>query len=225
MADDRVRDFYAEEQEKKVRGRLPAFPGTPELGADQRVRLAPAGLIEDAKERLRLQTLEEHVYCMGWHTNLGVTVDQTFAFPRKVPGREGWRTLHLRGLPDVPRAGHTAPETATYFERVQGGDEFRANEELLARFFPNGVLDLSAVRRAAPGGDRDLAWLVTPSRGRALQLDKAYLVLVREQAFALGRDTLLAPPANVHRTVENGSTELKATGRLYTDGRLHLAWE
>ncbi|QAT86828.1 hypothetical protein EJ065_5294 [Corallococcus coralloides] len=66
---------------------------------------------------------------------------------------------------------------------------------------------------------------MTPLRERALQLDKAYLALMREQAFALGRDTLLAPPANVHRTVENGSTELEATGRLYTEGRLHLAWE
>lgn len=66
---------------------------------------------------------------------------------------------------------------------------------------------------------------MTPSRQRALQLDKAYWALVREQAFALGRDTLLAPPANVHRAVENGSTELEATGRLFTDGRLHLTWE
>ncbi|RKH19931.1 hypothetical protein D7V77_31765 [Corallococcus sp. CA041A] len=224
-ADDRVRNFYAEEQEKKVRGRLPAFPGTPELGLINEFGWRLQGFIEDAKGRLRLQTLEEHVYCMGCHTNLGVTVDQTFAFPRKVPGLEGWRIQDLRDLPDVPQAGHTAPETVTYFERVQGGDEFRANEELLARFFPNGVLDLPAVRRAAPGGDRDLAWLVTPSRERALQLDKAYQALVREQAFALGRDTLLAPPANVHSAVENGSTELEATGRLYTDGRLHLTWE
>lgn len=223
--DDRVRNFYAEEQEKKARGRLPAFPGTPELGLINEFGWRLQGFIEDARGRLRLQTLEEHVFCMGCHTNLGVTVDQTFAFPRKVPGRDGWRTQDLRGIPDVPQAGHAAPETATYFERVRGGDEFRANEELLARFFPKGVLDLPSVRRAAPGGDRDLAWLVTPSRQRALQLDKAYWALVREQAFALGRDTLLAPPANVHRAVENGSTELEATGRLFTDGRLHLTWE
>ncbi|RKH58540.1 hypothetical protein [Corallococcus llansteffanensis] len=224
-AEDRVRNFYAEEQEKKRRGRLPAFQGTPELGLINEFGWRLQGFIEDAQGRLRLQTLEEHVACMGCHTNLGVTVDQTFAFPRKVPGSEGWRQQDLRGISDVPQAGHAKPETATYFERVQGGDEFRANDELLARFFPGGVLDLPAVRRAAPEGDRDLAWLLTPSRERALQLDKAYWALVREQAFALGRDTLLAPPANVHRAVENGSTELEATGRLYADGRLHLAWE
>jgi hypothetical protein len=223
--DERVRHFYAEEQEKKVRGRLPAFPGTPELGLLNEFGWRLQGFIEDSQGRLRLQTLEEHVYCMGCHTNLGVTVDQTFAFPRKVPGREGWRLQDLRGIPDVPQAGHRSPETATYFERVQGGDEFRANDEVLGRFFPGGVLDLPAVRRAAPGGDRDLAWLVTPSRSRALALDKAYWALVREQSFAQGRDTLLGPPANVHGAVENGSTELEATGRLYTDGRLHLAWE
>ncbi|RKG64147.1 hypothetical protein D7V80_27995 [Corallococcus sp. CA054B] len=147
-----MRNFYAEEQEKKSRGRLPAFPGTPDLGLINEFGWRLQGFIEDAKGRLRLQTLEEHVYCMGCHANLGVTMDQTFAFPRKVPGGDGWRTQDLRSLPDMPQSGHTAPETATHFECVQGGDEFRANEELLARFFPNGVLGLPAVRRAAPEG-------------------------------------------------------------------------
>jgi hypothetical protein len=80
------------------------------------------------------------------------------------------------------------------------------------------------VRRAAPGGDRDLAFLLFPSRERALRLDKAYRALVMEQQFELGRDTLLSPPANVHRKIENGSTELAATGRVFDDGRLHLDW-
>jgi hypothetical protein len=221
----RVRSFYAEEQEKKLQGRLPVFPGTPELGLVNEFGWRLQGFIEDARGRLRVQTMEEHAFCMGCHTNLGVTVDQTFGFPRKVPGREGWRHQDLRGLPDVPQAGHAKPEVLTYFERVKGGDEFRANDELLSRFFPHGVLDATSVRRAAKGGDRDLAWLVTPSRERALALDRAYLALVREQGFTKGRDTLLAPPKNVLARVENGSTGLEDAGLIFEDGRLHLTWE
>jgi hypothetical protein len=50
------------------------------------------GFIEDAEGRLRLQTQEEHLFCMGCHSNIGVTVDQTFSFPRKVPGKEAGGT-------------------------------------------------------------------------------------------------------------------------------------
>jgi hypothetical protein len=221
----RVRSFYVEEREKKLQGRLPVFAGNPELGLVNEFGWRLQGFIEDARGRLRVQTMEEHAFCMGCHTNLGVTVDQTFGFPRKVPGRDGWRHQDLRGIPDVPQAGHAKPEALTYFERVKGGDEFRANDELLSRFFPGGALDETSVRRAAKGGDQDMAWLVTPSRERALDLGRAYMALVREQAFTKGRDTLLAPPRNVLPAVENGSTGLEDAGLLFEDGRLHLAWE
>ncbi len=216
---------YENEFEDKQRGKLPVFAGNAEVGLLNEFGWQLEGFIEDDRGRLRKQTYEEHLFCMGCHSNIGVTMDQTFAFPRKVPGKEGWRHQDVRGIPDVPQNGHSKPEVLTYFERVRGGDEFRANEELLTRFFPNGVLDEATVRRAAKGGDKDLSFLVAPSRERALALNKAYLALVREQSFARGRDTLLAPPKNVHPQVENGSTELEATGRYFTDGRLLLDWE
>ncbi len=220
----RVQAVYEEEFENKQRGRLPLYAGAPDVGLLNDFGWQLQGFIEDAEGRLRLQTQEEHLFCMGCHSNIGVTVDQTFAFPRKVPGKEGWRHQDLRGIPDVPQMGHVKPEVLTYFERVQGGDEFRANDEILARFFPGGTLDEATVRRAAKGGDKDLAFLLTPSRERALALDKAYRALVREQSFTKGRDTLIAPPKNVHPAVENGSTGLEDAGRVYEDGRLLLDW-
>jgi len=141
-----------------------------------------------------------------------------------VPGREGWRVQDLRGMPDVPEFGHADPEVLTYLRRVGGGDELRANDEMLVRFFPGGILAESELRRAAPGGDRDLAFLLLPSRERALALDKAYRAIVRGQRFDLGRDALLQPAVNVHRTIENGSTDLGKANRIYTDGRLRLDW-
>ena len=154
-----------------------------------------------------------------------MTADQTLAFPRKVPGAEGWQHQDVPGIPDVPQATHPEPETLTYFDRVQGGDEFRANDEILARFFPGGLLDRNEVLRAAPGGDRDLAWLVAPSRARALRLNKAYMAVVREQRFAFGRDPVASPTENVHALVENGDTELGIADLVFKDGRLWLDWD
>ncbi|HVK63721.1 MAG TPA: hypothetical protein VM694_04575 [Polyangium sp.] len=215
---------YEKEQDEKDEGLLPVYTGSATSGLRNAFGWQLQGFIEDAEGRLRLSTDEEHRFCMGCHSGLGVTVDQTFALARKVPGREGWRVQDLRGMPDVPEFGHAEPEVLTYLRRVGGGDELRANDEMLVRFFPGGILAESELRRAAPGGDRDLAFLLLPSRERALALDKAYRTIVRGQRFDLGRDALLQPAVNVHRAIENGSTDLGKANRIYTDGRLRLDW-
>jgi len=156
---------------------------------------------------------------MGCHSGLGVTVDSSFAFPRKVPGLDGWRLQDLRGMADAPQASHEEPEVLEYLRRVGGGDEFRANDEMIAKFLKPGRLNVHAVR-AAP----DLAALVMPSRARALALNKAYLLIVRDQSFVHGRDAVLAPAVNVHQKIENGQTDLRKTGKVFTDGRLWLDW-
>ena len=179
------------------------------------------GFIEDEHGRLRLQTEEEHRFCMGCHSTIGVTVDQTFAFARKVPGQ--WRYQSIVGMPDVPSHGADKPEYFTYFERVRGGDEFRGNTEFLDRFFPGGTMRADEMLRAAPGGDRDIRHLILPSRERALRLIKAYMTLVFEQRFDRGRDTVLAP-ANVHERIKNGDTELAGAGKVFRDGQLWLDW-
>lgn len=216
---------YEDEADGKDRGRFPVYRGSPLVGLRNDFGWQLQGFIEDAEGRLRVQSEEEHRFCMGCHSGIGVTVDQTFSFPRKVPGADGWRVQDIRGLRDRPQVGHAEPEVLTYFRRVGGADELRANTEMLARFFPDGVVDEAAVRRAAAGGDRDLFWLLAPSRERALALNKAYLAVVREQSFVHGRDAVIAPAVRVHKKIANGSTELERTGKVYTDGRLHLLWE
>ena len=240
---------YADELDHKDRGLPPLFTGSPDIGLRNDFGWQLQGFIEDAGGRLRLQTEEEHYYCMGCHSTLGVTADQTFAFPRKVPGSAGWGYQDLAGIPDVPQVGHDAPEILVYEPQPDGrlrfvavefavpfdawtaaeppelfGQRFHGNAEMLARFFPGGALDEAAVRRAAPGGDQDIRALILPSRERALRLDKAYLALVRRQDFTRGRDAMLAPPANVHRAIENGATGLAERGKVFPDGRLQLDW-
>jgi hypothetical protein len=215
---------YSEERFHKSKGVLPQFLGGPDEGLLNDFGWRLQGFIENEQGRLRAQTKEETYYCMGCHGTIGVTADQTFGFPRKLPGRPGWGYQDLRGIKDVPQAGHVAPEVLTYFRRVGAGDEFRANEEILNRFFPEGVLDEEQVLRAAPQGDQDLAWLLAPSRQRALRLNAAYMTLVRHQSFAQGRDTLLTPPVRVHKVIDNVDTGLESGMGVFKDGDLLLSW-
>ncbi|HEY8206609.1 MAG TPA: hypothetical protein VIG99_03940 [Myxococcaceae bacterium] len=212
---------YEEAREEKERARAPHPPGNYEVGLRGGIGWQLQGFIEDADGRLRAQTTEEHLFCMGCHANLGVLVDGTFALPRKVPGRDGWRAQDLRGMKDVPQAGHAEGEVAVYLRRAGLAHELGENDELAAKLLPGGNLDEAAVRRAGPGGDQDLASLLLPSRERALVLDRAYLSLVKRQRFDLGRDALPSPARRVLRSVEGEETRLT----VLRDGRLHLRWE
>ncbi|MDD3763434.1 MAG: hypothetical protein PHP86_09115 [Nevskiales bacterium] len=225
-ADDvEVRGAYRSERDEKASGLVPRFRGDARTGLRNAFGWVYQGWIEDADGALRPQTLEEHYNCMGCHGGIGITADSSFGFPRKQPGAEGWGWQRLAGMPDVPMAGHREPEILTWLRRARGGDAYRSNDEILQRFFPEGVYDEAAVRRAAPGGDRDLRWLIAPSRARATALNKAYLALVRAQDFAYGRDVFLRPPENVHRHIDNGDTGLRAQNRVYSDGRIWLDWD
>jgi hypothetical protein len=163
---------------------------------------------------------------MGCHSTIGITVDQSFGFPRKVPGAHGWGYQDLRGIQDVPQAGHDTPEILEYFERVRGADEFRANTEAIERFFVEGEVDEAKVRRAAPGGDQDLPFLIAPSRERAVALNKAYKALVEDQDFELGRDPVSEPATQVFEEITgNGTTALGDAGLIFRDGRIWLDWD
>lgn len=65
-----------------------------------------------------------------------------------------------------------AIDTSPYFAAVGAGDDFAANDEI----------------------KRDPTRVI-PSPQRALQLDRAYLAIVRAQSYIKGRDVFLAPPA------------------------------
>ena len=208
---------YAREHDAREDGKLPRPRGSAELGLRGDLGWQLQGFIEDDAGRLRLQTDEEHRFCVGCHDGIGITADQTFSFPRKLPGAAGWRPQDLHGMPDAPQVGHQDGELLTYFRRVGAGDELRQNSELLARFFPGGRLDEPTVLAA-----HDLAELLAPSRARALALAKAYRAVVREQSFTRGRDAQLRPAEHVHRRVDPGQTP--TTGTPHLDGRLQLAW-
>jgi hypothetical protein len=89
-------------------------------------------------------------------------------------------------FPRKRAAAHDA-EYPSYLRRSPTGDPYRSNREVAQMFSSTGRV------------------VALPTPGRALALDKAYWLIVREQSFVLGRDALLEPAANVLREVRSGA--------------------
>lgn len=196
-----ARQYQVEAFEKEV-GNLPGYQNVGDHGIDNGIGWAIQGFIEDRQGRLRVSTYEENLFCMGCHNSIGATIDKTFSFARKVDGAEGWRYIDLKDMPDAPNKGETRGEFATYFERVGGGGEFRSNSEMQQRWFnPDGTVNFSKVAAA-----RDVYDLITPSLERALELNKAYRIIVDDQDFVFGRDATVKPPANVYDRIDNATS-------------------
>lgn len=186
--------------------RIRLFDGDVERGIDNGVGWVLQGFIEAADGSLRPQTFEETVFCMGCHGGVGITDDSTFAFPRKLgygAKDHGWRhTGAKNGLYDVPDPirADGRPEYQYYLEQNHAGDEFRANDEIIKKFFlPDGKLNRAEVEKM----NKDISVLIAPSPARALELDKAYRTIVMAQSFAKGRDANIGSvEASVHKQVE-----------------------
>jgi hypothetical protein len=145
------------------------------------------GFIEGQDGELRPQSYEETAYCEGCHGGVGATSDSTFSFARKLGDRSparGWfhPSQHdWTGTPE-PKRTDGLYEYANYLGLAgDGGDA-----EVRARFFDaTGALRPDAVARL----HEDVSTLFVPSPARALELDRAYLAIVKEQSFDHGRET------------------------------------
>ena len=211
-------DHYREEQLDKEAGKLPsARPFVAERALESETGWLISGFIEGHGGRLRANTFEETFACMGCHNSVGSTIDKTFSFPRKIDGARGWGYINLKGMPDAPNVGETRGEIATYLDRVGGGSEFRHNGEMVERWFtPEGQLDFGAVAAA-----KDVYELITPSVEKAMELNKAYKVIVEDQDFVFGKDPTILPPKNVIKLVDpDDSPTLPAEKQFRWDIRL-----
>ena len=210
--------LYGNEHQEKLEGNLPRFVDTGG-GLDNGMGWIVSGFIENAQGELRPQTREETKFCMGCHGSIGATLDQTFAFPRKVTGADGWGYIDLRGMKDAPsRIGPGEGEILTYLKRVGGGDEFRRNAEMRRRWFDDdGALKTQKVKQAS------VYELITPSRERALKLNKAYRAIVREQSFIYGRQPTVKPADNVYREVDPETAPTLPEDKVF-DYDIRLDW-
>ena len=211
---------YQLEDFAKEHGALPQYTLIGDMGLDNGYGWSVQGFIEGVDGELRSLTYEENLFCMGCHTSIGSTIDKTFSFPRKVDGAQGWQYIDLRGMPDAPNIGETRGEIATYLERVGGGGEFRSNPEMFARWFKkDGKVDTVKVAQA-----KDVYELITPSRARALELNKAYRAIVAEQDYIYGRDATVKPPENVYDHIDN-ATAPTLPAEVFYDWDIRLDWQ
>ncbi len=211
--------LYGNERQEKIDGNLPVYSDHGDKGLNNGMGWEVLGFIEDAEGELRKQTYQEQMFCMGCHGTIGTTIDQTFAFPRKVTGAEGWGYIDLEGMKDAPNINEEKGEILQYLERVGGGNEFRENPEMQARWFnDDGSVKVTEVKAA------DVHTLITPSRDRALALNKAYKVIVNEQSYAYGRDATIVPAENVYRDVDPDKTPPLEAQHRVNDWDIRLAW-
>ena len=209
--------YYKEAKEKHFEN-LPQTRYLGDQGINNMFGWTINGYIEDDAGELRPQHEQELAFCNGCHKTVGSTYDQSFSFPRKVEGREGWGYINLKAMVDVPNKGEQQGEFLTYFERVGGGDEFRQNQEMLMRWFnQDGTVNKAKVKQA-----KNLYELITPSKQRALKLNKAYLTIMKEQSYLFGRDATINKATNVLETVDESQAPLQSDSRYVWD--MQLDW-
>lgn len=211
--------LYGNERQEKIDGNLPVYSDHGDKGLNNGMGWEVLGFIEDADGELRKQTYQEQMFCMGCHGTIGTTIDQTFAFPRKVTGAQGWGYIDLKGMKDAPNLNEEVGEILQYLERVGGGNEFRENPEMQARWFnDDGSVKVSKVKAA------DVHTLITPSRERALALNKAYKVIVDEQSYVYGRDATIVPAENVYRDVDPEEAPPLQAQKRVNEWDIRLNW-
>ncbi len=210
--------MYGNERQEKLDGVLPNYVSRGDEGIDNGFGWMVLGFIEAAEGHLRKQSEEETLFCMGCHTTLGTTIDQTFAFPRKVTGADGWGYVNLKGMSDVPNIGGTEGEILNYLKIAGGGNEFRENDEIIEKWFnSDGTVNEAKVLAA------DVYELLTPSTDRALTLNKAYMSIVQDQDFIYGRDASVTPAVNVYQSIDPLTTPVLPNQHVH-EWDIRLNW-
>jgi hypothetical protein len=218
LNDSAIDSAYRRERKEKLDEQLPSYISVKDRGFNNKFGWLIQGYIEDYDGELRPQSHEETFYCMGCHSAIGTTIDQTFAFPRKVTGRAGWGYIDLKEMKDAPSKGQSEGEILQYLQINGGGNEFRENMEMRNKWYKSdGSVDKEKVKGA------DVYSLITPSKERAYAMNKAYTQIVRTQSFIHGRDVNITPAVNVHKKIDESIAPLKPEYRL--DGwDIRLDW-
>lgn len=215
MTKENLAILYDAEWEEKYQGNEPSYSSLGEKGLNNAMGWWVQGFIEDADGHLRPQNYEETFFCMGCHTTIGSTIDQVFSFSRKVDGAGGWGYIDLRKMIDVPNIGESEGEILTYFKRVGGGNEFRIENDVHSKFYVDGLLDENKVKSVS-----SIYELITPTRASALQMNKAYKVLVESQDFIHGRDGNTKAVQNVYSEITAETPTLPPEKKYDWDIRL-----
>ncbi|KUJ72426.1 hypothetical protein [Thiomicrospira sp. WB1] len=183
--------------------RLRTITGNAEEGVANGLGWVYQGFIEDAQGQLRPQNFEESMTCIGCHSGVGVTVDSGYSFQRRLGGetfQNGWYHWTQKGLEGIkePKYEDGTYQYTEYLINNQSANEFRNNDEVVNKFFNDqGELKQVEVDKL----HQDISHLLIPSVERALELNKAYKVIVEEQSYIYGRDPHVKPIETVWEVV------------------------
>lgn len=188
--------------------RVTQFIGNSEQGVNNGSGWVLQGFIEDHNGALRPQTYEETVYCAGCHGGIGITTDSVFAFPRKIVSQEpsrGWYHWNNNYLCDIEEPKIRLHKTGVFYEYSyylmynSSGSDLRDNPEIKAKFTNvDGSINYKKLLKI----QNDISLLLIPSHKRALQLNKAYRTIVRDQDYIHGRDANIGPLTSAHHKTE-----------------------
>ncbi|WP_295420655.1 hypothetical protein [Sulfurovum sp.] len=206
-------ELWEAQMNETTQGVMATFRGNYEEGLNNDLGWVYQGFIEDREGELRPQTHEETIGCMGCHAHLGATADSIFSFPRKFEGTSladkmyGWNHWSQKGLKGIPepKASYLNKgekyEYSFYLTNNHSGNEFRNNSEVQEKFFEaDGALKTEMIERL----HQDISLLLFPSKRRALELNKGYKAMVKEQSYIYGRDANVEPMQNVYQEVSEG---------------------
>lgn len=210
--------------------RLDRYLGDIEKGLNNKRGWYFQGFIEDKNGELRPQSYEENLFCMGCHSNIGVLTDSTFSFNRKFE-KNGWYHWSKKGFKNIAdlRLENGETEYVRYLKENSFGDEFRINDEVENKFFNKEWREKSEniekdliLKLANPNISlvqnwkfkidelekikNDISYLILPTYKRAMDLNKAYKLIVEEQSFIYGRDAHIKPTVNVHKQLSKGTS-------------------
>ncbi|BAK72415.1 hypothetical protein [Arcobacter sp. L] len=213
--------------------RLDVYKGNLETGLNNKRGWFYQGFIEDSNGDLRPQSYEETLSCMGCHSNIGSTADSTFVYQRKFEKdsfNSGWYHWSKKGFKNIPdkKLENGQTEYVRYLKENSAGDEFRANDEIMDKFFKkdwqkdtkniekdlifkleNPQLELTQEWKfkleELEKIKNDISYLILPSKLRALELNKAYKIIVNEQSYIYGKDIHIKPTQNVHKEIKKGT--------------------
>ncbi len=166
------------------------------------------GFIEDEKGDLRPQSFEETAVCIGCHGGTGSSTDSTFGFARKQKdqsGKTSWYHWNEKGYTDITEPKVEIRGAGVYYEYSyflmynRAVNTFRNSDWIQEKFFtPAGHVKPQSVAQLHD----DIAILLTPSRERALLMNKAYKTIVTDQDFINGREVNIRPLSSVQKQLK-----------------------
>ena len=151
-----------------------------------------AAYIEDRQGRLRPQSTEELLQCLGCHSAVGNTVDSVWSLQRKLPGERGWgemdygdyRSAHpgRTRLPDYRNRNLDQGELEYFYWSVVGADLFgvmpaEIKAELMDYAKANGLSEALGLEHPLARIFDDAALKETPEkRRRAVLAERARIM-------------------------------------------------